>query len=104
MFIPKILALIAAQRHAWASTSTRPAIREQHGLDLDCGTPIIIDNKSFNTLTQIRKSGQCFEFEVTGSWAEVRVVEKKMLRKKITIIMNATLFEFILKLDICIYL
>jgi hypothetical protein len=56
MFIPPTLALTTAQRHTTASTSARPAMREQQGSD--CGEPTTTFAKSFNRLAQTRKLGQ----------------------------------------------
>jgi hypothetical protein len=122
MFIPPTLALTTAQRHTTASTSARPSMREQQGSD--CGEPTTTFAKSFNRLAQTRKLGQIGggggdcdtvgdggggggdgdtvgdgggDGDTFGAWAELRVVKKKMLRERMRIVMDATLFEPILK-------
>jgi hypothetical protein len=72
-------------------------MREQQGSD--CGEPTSTFAKSFNRLAQTRKLGQIGggDGDTVGAWAELRVVKKKMLRERMRIVMDATLFEPILK-------
>ncbi|WJX22986.1 hypothetical protein P8452_12238 [Trifolium repens] len=99
MFIPT--ALTNARRHTSASASARPAMREQQGSD--CGEPTSTFAKSFNRLAQTLKLGQIGggdgdgDGDTVGAWAELRVVKKKMLRERMRILMDATLFESILQ-------
>jgi len=92
------LALIVAQRHKTTSTSARPLIREQQGLE--SGLLIPTFNKPCAKLAQTRNSGQ-----VSGGGAtvcaltELRLVKKnKMLRERTRIVtLDATPIEPILK-------
>jgi hypothetical protein len=89
MFIPKGLALANSQMHAKASASARPSMMEQQVLEF----ATLRFAKLFNTLAQAFKLGQD---NGGGAWAEVRVV-KKMLRERMRKVMDALLFEPILK-------
>jgi hypothetical protein len=87
MFVPKTLAA-NSQRHTAASASATSPRTAQQGSACGKPTPTVS-----NTLAQTLKSGQDVD---GGTWAEVRVV-KKMLRERMRMVMDATLFEPILK-------
>ncbi|GAU38991.1 hypothetical protein TSUD_378670 [Trifolium subterraneum] len=99
MFIPNPITLSSttSQRHPTASTSARPAMREQQGSD--CGEPTTTCAKSFNRVAQARISGQIGGGggDTVHAWAELSVVKKKMLRERMRMVMDATLFEPILQ-------